>query len=85
MQIYDQIFHHAILSTIILHDQYIDFYKFNSEYQYKDIAYVVCSSGIIYKCIFEKFFNLFPIGSTGIPKFIYVSHECILPNLEQLK
>jgi len=53
MNIYDQIFNHAILSSIVLLDQQIDFYKINNKCQYKDIAYVVCSSG---KILFN-FFN----------------------------
>ncbi|UJR23756.1 hypothetical protein I4U23_026733 [Adineta vaga] len=67
-KIYDHLFHHAILSTSILLDNSIDFYRNSSQISYKDIAYVVASS-----------------GSTGIPKLIYVSHACILPNLIQLK
>ncbi len=47
MKIYNQIFDHAILSSIVLLDQQIDFYKINTESYYKDIAYVVASSGEI--------------------------------------
>src|SRR6185503_8788159 len=67
-KISDQIYDHAILSSIILLDQKIDFYQMNTDCYYKDIAYVVASS-----------------GSTGIPKLIFVSHDCIIPNLDQLK
>ncbi|CAF0744590.1 unnamed protein product [Rotaria sordida] len=67
-KIYDEVINHAIVSSIVLLDQQIDFFKINTECCYKDIAYVVASS-----------------GSTGIPKLIFVSHACILPNLDQLK
>ncbi|CAF0815231.1 unnamed protein product [Adineta steineri] len=68
-KIYDQIFHHAMLSSIVLFNEQIDFYtRINNCNNYKDIAYIVASS-----------------GSTGIPKLIFVSHACILPNLNQLK
>ncbi|CAF4747100.1 unnamed protein product [Rotaria socialis] len=67
-KIYDKIIEHVTLLSIVLLDEPIDFYKLNSERYYKDIAYVVTSS-----------------GSTGIPKLIFVSHACILPNLDELK
>ncbi|CAF2035826.1 unnamed protein product [Rotaria magnacalcarata] len=67
-KIYDKIIEPITLLSIVLFDEQIDFYKLNSECYYKDIAYVVTSS-----------------GSTGIPKLIFVSHACILPNLDQLK
>jgi hypothetical protein len=45
-KIYDQIFDQAILSSSNLFDQTIDFYQImNKESYYKDIAYVVLSSG----------------------------------------
>jgi len=47
VKIYNQIFDHAILSSIVLLDQQIDFYKMNTESCYKDVAYVVASSGKI--------------------------------------
>jgi len=54
--------------SIVLLEQHVDFYTIANDCSYKDIAYVVSSS-----------------GSTGIPKLVFVSHECIVPNLEQLK
>jgi len=84
VKIYDDIFNHAILSSIILLDQQIDFYKINTECYYKDIAYVISSSGTIFYILFYNN-NFFWIGSTGIPKLIFVSHACIIPNLDQLK
>ncbi|CAF0974343.1 unnamed protein product [Rotaria sp. Silwood1] len=67
-KIYDEVIDCAIVSSIVLLDQQIDFFKISTECYYKDIVYVVASS-----------------GSTGIPKLIFVSHACILPNLDELK
>jgi hypothetical protein len=56
----------------------------DTECYYKDIAYVVSSSGKLFQTsIFDN--SEFRIGSTGIPKLIFISHACIIPNLDQLK
>ncbi len=52
MEIYDDIFNHSTLSSIILFDQQIDFYKINTECYYKNIAYVIASSGTIFYILY---------------------------------
>ena len=57
-----------------------------SEERYEEIAYAVASSGRepslshrFFKAMFTR------SGSTGVPKLIFVSHACLLPNLHHLK
>ncbi|CAF2444348.1 unnamed protein product [Rotaria sp. Silwood2] len=44
-KIYDEVINHVTVSSIVLFDQQIDFFKMKTECFYKDIVYVVASSG----------------------------------------
>ena len=82
---YDQLLCHASRSSLVLLENRIDFDAMPSASLYEDIAYVVASSGRNTPRVFDRSPSESPLGSTGIPKLIYVSHACILPNLQQLK